>query len=110
MDNTSHFWGQKNATMSDKNAVKEFGITKEEIVDAVNAGELQYRWGSTHGNPWLRLLRVEVEQFVERKHGAGFLLEKKNKKELAEINKELKELKSRIAELEARKQEIMESV
>jgi len=108
MDRTSHLWGQKNATLSDKSAEKEYCISRKEILEAINAGEIQFREGSMHGNPWFRLLRVEVEQLVERKHGVGYLKEKKNKKELSEINKELKQLKARAAELEARKIEIME--
>ena len=43
MDNTSHLWGQKNASLSDKSAEKEYGITRKEIYEAVNAGELQFR-------------------------------------------------------------------
>ena len=108
MDNTSRLWGQKNATLSDKTAEKEYGISRREIIDAINAGELQFREGSMHGYPWYRLLRVEVEQLVEKKYGAAHLKEKKTKKELAEINKELKSLRSRVAELEARKQELLE--
>ena len=108
MDSTSYLWGQKNATLSDKSAEKEYGISRKEILEAINAGEIQFREGSTHGNPWFRLLRVEVERFVERKHGIGYLKEKKSKKELSEINKELKQLNARIAELEARKHDLIE--
>ncbi|MDQ1358924.1 MAG: hypothetical protein QOG44_3297 [Acidimicrobiaceae bacterium] len=32
-----------------------------EILAAIDAGHLQYRVSSIHGNPWLRLLRQEVE-------------------------------------------------
>jgi hypothetical protein len=107
MDNTTYLWGQKNATLSDKSAEKEYGITRKEIIDAINAGDLQYREGSTHGNPWLRLLRFEVENYIAKKHGANYLKEKKAKKELSEINKELKALNARISELENRKKELL---
>jgi hypothetical protein len=106
MNSTSHLWGQKNATLSDKNAEKEYGISRKEIIDAINSGDLQFREGSTHGNPWYRLLRVEVEKYVTEKYGNSYLHERKSKKELTEINKELKLLKSRINELEARKLEL----
>ena len=36
-------WGRKGATLSDKTARAEFGLTQDEIVAAVHAGELQYR-------------------------------------------------------------------
>ena len=106
MDSTYGLWGQKNQTLSDKTAEKEYGITYKEIIDAIRAGELQYKEGNMHGNPWLRLLRVEVERLVEKKYGAAYLKEKKNKKELSEINKELRELKKRVSELEERKKEL----
>lgn len=103
MDETYGLWGQKNATLSDKTAEKEYGIPRKEIYDAINAGELQYRESSMHGNPWYRLLRVEVEDLVKKKYGTAYLEEKKVKKELSEINKELKTLNARISELERRK-------
>ena len=107
MDNTSHLWTLKNATLSDKTAGKEYGITRDEIIDAINAGVLQYREGSMQGYPWIRLLRAEVESLVENKYGAAYLKEKKAKKELSEINKELKSLNIRISELEERKRDLL---
>jgi len=107
MDTTMNLWGQKNQTLSDKSAEKEYGISREEILDAIRAGELQFREGNIYGNPWFRLLRVEVEQLVEKKYGTLYLKEKKDKKELLEINRELKALHKRIAELEGRKNELL---
>jgi len=107
MNDTSNLWGQKNATLSDKSAEKEFGITRRGIIDAINAGELQFREGSVYGNPWFRLLRSEVEALVAKKFGSDYLKEKKAKKELSEINQELKGLNARIAELESRKRELL---
>ena len=67
-------WSRKGATLSDKTARKEFGLTQDEIVAAIDAGQLQYRVGVIHGNPWLRLLRREVEELMkttynDRAHG-----------------------------------------
>ena len=62
-------WQSKGATLSDKTARKEFGLTQDEIVQAIRARKLQYREGSMFGNPWLRLLRREVEAIVKKKHG-----------------------------------------
>ena len=72
--NYSELWTQKGATLSDKTATKEYGITRNEIIDAINAGDLQYREGSTHGSPWFRLLRVEVEAYIAKKYGAAGLI------------------------------------
>ena len=109
MDDTSNLWGIKNQTLSDKSAEKEYGISRKEIIAAINAGELQFRESSIYGNIWYRLLRVEVERLVEKKHGAGYLKERKSKKELSEINRELKKLNGRISELEKRKRELLGS-
>ena len=46
----------KGAMLSDKTARQEFGLTQDEIYDAIDAGTLQYRQAYMHGNPWLRLL------------------------------------------------------
>jgi len=50
-------WQRKGATLGDKTARLEFGLTQDEIYDAIDAGTLHYREASIHGNPWLRLLR-----------------------------------------------------
>jgi hypothetical protein len=63
-------WGRKGATLSDKTARSEFGLTQDEIIAAIDAGKLQCRSASMHGNPWLRLLRREVEELV-RVPGSG---------------------------------------
>ncbi len=60
MDDLNSEWQRKGATLSDKTARKEFGLTQDEIVQAIRAGTLLYREHSVYGNPWLRLLRREV--------------------------------------------------
>ena len=62
-------WGRKGATLSDKTARSESGLTQDKIIAAINAGKLQYRTASMHGNPWLRLLRREVEELVRSGQG-----------------------------------------
>jgi len=96
-------WQRKGATLSDKTARKEFGLTQAEIVRAIRAGKLQYRDGAMHGNPFLRLLRREVEALTKTNHGDDYLKERQAKTELARINSELKRLKTQVAALENRK-------
>ena len=60
-----------------------------------------------HGNPWLRLLRREVEMLVRKRHGANYLRNRQAKTELARINRELKRLKTQIAVLEGRKSKLI---
>jgi hypothetical protein len=99
-------WQRKGATLSDKTARKELGLTEDEIVQAIRAGKLQYRLNSMHGNPFLRLLRREVEALVKRKHGERHLKAARAKAELARINRELKRLRTLTAALEERKSKL----
>jgi hypothetical protein len=64
MDLRSAEWGRKGATLSDKTARQEYGLTQEEIYAAIDAGTLQWRPAAMHGNPFLRLLRREVEDLT----------------------------------------------
>jgi hypothetical protein len=99
-------WQRKRATLSDKTVRKEFGLTQDEIVESIRAGKLQYRCNSIHGNPFLRLLRREVEALVKEKHGDRYLQDQQAKNELASINRELKRLKTEIVTLESRKSKL----
>ena len=62
--NLDEEWRRKGATLSDKTARKKYGLTQEEILAAIDTGQLHYRVSSIHGNPWLRLLRREVEDLM----------------------------------------------
>jgi hypothetical protein len=99
-------WQRKGATLSDKNARKEFGLTQDEIYDAIEAGTLQYRQAAMHGNPWLRLLRREVEALARNKHGDGYVNQQQDKAELARVNREIRRLRSELAELEKQRSAI----
>jgi hypothetical protein len=95
-------WARKGATLSDKTARSEFGLTQHEIIAAIDAGKLQYRPGSTHGNPWLRLLRREVEELARTLHGERYLRERQARGELTHVNRELKQLRAQLTALEKR--------
>ena len=103
MNDQDSEWQRKGGTLSDKTARKEFGLTQDEIVQAIRAGKLQFRHAAMHGNPFLRLLRREVEALVEKKHGHGYLKERQSRTELARIDRELTQMRARVAELEERK-------
>jgi len=103
-------WVTKGATLSDKSARKEFGLAQEEIIGAIKDGKLQYRTNNIFGNPYLKLIRSEVEAFVHEKYGSNYLKEKKIEKELAQVNKELKMLKAQVLSLEQRKAELLASL
>lgn len=93
-------WLQKGGTLSDKTAQEELGLTKEEIMLAIRAGKVQWREGSAHGNPYLRLLRREAEALVVETHGAEYLDGHKARAELRRVDRELRRLKGQVAALE----------
>ena len=99
-------WSQKGATLSDKSARQEFGLTQQEIYEAIRAGKLQFQQNSMHGNPWFRLLRHEVEALVTEKGGQDHLHKKKFQKELADLNEEARKLKTRLKAIERRRAEL----
>ena|SRR5580658_4675482 len=107
MDDLESEWQRTGATLSDKSAQKEFGLTHDEIVQAIRDGKLQYRRNAVYGNPFLRLLRREVEALVRNKHGTDYLRQKQAQTELARINRELKRLKSQMVALEERKSKLL---
>ena len=100
-------WGRKGATLSDKTARAEFGLTQDEIIAAIRAGKLQYRAAAMHGNPWLRLIRREVEDLVSTRHGDRYLRERQARAELKQVNRELKQHRAQLAALEERQSALL---
>lgn len=103
LDYPSEEWQRKGATLSDKTARQEFGLTQDEIYDAINAGSLQYRQAAMHGNPWLRLLRREVEALARTRHGDRHVSQQQARAELKHVNREIRRLRAKLAELEERR-------
>ncbi len=103
-------WSQKGASLSDKSARQEFGLTEQEIIAAIRAGKLQFRQQNMYGNPYFRLLRHEVETLVSAKSGPAHLHQKKLQKALADIKKETRKLKARLALLEGQRVELMKEL
>ena len=65
-------WNRKGATLSDVTATKEYGVSQAFIVRGIRAGKLEYREGAIWGNPYLRVLRRQLEQYVAQdKKGNG---------------------------------------
>ena len=87
-------WSRKGATLSDKSARKEFGLTHDEIVAAIDSGQLQYRVGVIHGNPWLRLLRREVEELMDSTYTDRDHRHRRAKAELAGVDRDFEEAPS----------------
>ena len=99
-------WNRKGATLSDVTAQKEYGVGRDFIVKGIRAGKLEYREGAIWGNPYLRVLRSQLEQYIAEELGADFLSSGKNQTELRKIRQETAALKKRLEELQARRTEI----
>jgi len=56
-----------------------------------------------HGNPWLRLLRSEVEALARARHGDRYVSEQQAGAELTRANREIRRLRTELAELEERR-------
>lgn len=106
---TTEEWQRKGATLSDKNAGEAFGLSREEIVRAIRAGELQHRVGSMFGNPFLRLLRREVEALVARKRGDAYVRDQEANRELLGIDREIRGLRRKMSALEERRAALVAS-
>ena len=100
-------WSRKGATLSDKTARKEFGLTQDEIVAAIDAGQLQYRVGVIQGNPWLRLLRRELEDLMDNAYNDRDHRQRRARAELARVDRNLKKLRAEIAALEEHRTKLL---
>jgi len=109
-EETRSAWVTKGASLSDKSARKEFGLTQDEIIEGMKESKLQYRINYMHGNPYYKLIRSEVEAFVNEKYGSDYLKKKKIENELAQVKKEIRVLKSQLVSLEQRKTELLETL
>ena len=102
-------WNRKGATFSDATAQKEYGVTRDFIVKGIQAGKLEYRDGAIWGNPYLKILRNQLECYIAEELGADWLSRGKDQTELRKIKKEIAALQSRLNELQARRMELEHS-
>ena len=99
-------WNKKGATLSDVTAKKEYGVDQDFIVKGIRAGKLEYRKGAVWGNPYIRVLRSQLEQYIADELGEDHLSNHKNQTELRKIKKEMAGLKKKLKELEMRRTEL----
>ena len=99
-------WNRKGATLSDVTAKKEYGVDREFIIRGIRAGKLEYREGVMWGNPYLRILRSQLEKYVSEEFGQEKLAKEKSMTELRKTKRDINKLKKMLKELEARKKEL----
>jgi hypothetical protein len=103
-------WNRKGATLSDVTAKAEYSVSQDFIVKGIQTGKLEYRQGSVWGNPYLRVLRSQLEKYIAEEFGEDYLLRVKNQTELRRVKKELSDLKKRLEGLQKRKNELEASL
>jgi len=103
-------WNRKGATLSDVTAKKEYGVDRDFIVMGIRAGKLEYREGSIWGNPYLRLLRSQLERYIIEELGSNHLSVVKGQTELRKVKNEIRTLKKRLNELQAKKTELEKQI
>jgi hypothetical protein len=103
-------WNRKGATLSDVTAKAEYGVSRDFIVKGIQTGKLEYRDGAIWGNPYLRVLRSQLEKYIAEGLGEDYLLRVKNQTELRRVKKEMSDLKKRLEGLQERKHELESSL
>ena len=103
-------WNQKGRTLSDVTAKKEYGVDRDFIIKGIESGNLEYRNGSIWGNPYIKVLRRQLEEFIVSELGPEYLARVKNKSELRKVRKEISDTKKRLDELQIQKVELEKSL
>ena len=103
-------WNRKGATLSDVTAKAEYGVNREFIIKGIQTGKLEYRDGAIWGNPYLRILKSQLEEYIADELGKEYLIKVKNELELRKIKKEISDIKKKLNLLQIRKLEIEKSM
>ena len=103
-------WNRKGSTLSDVTAKKEYGVDRDFIIRGIQTEKLEYRDGSIWGNPYIRILRSQLEDYIVAELGAGYLAKVKNEFELRTIKKQISATKKKLKALELRKKELESSM
>ncbi len=103
-------WNRKGAALSDATAKTEYGVGRDFIVEGIRKNKLEYRDGAMWGNPYLRILRSQLESYIVEELGEDYLVNIKSDTELRKVKKEISVLKKKLAALLDRKAELEASL
>ncbi len=103
-------WNRKGATLSDVTAKAIYGVSREFIIKGIETGRLEYREGAIWENPYLRILRSQLERYITEQLGEDYLVRVKSQTELGRIKKEIAELKKKLDGLQKRQTYLEESL
>jgi hypothetical protein len=99
-------WNRKGATLSHVTAKTEYGVGEDFIVKGIRAGKLEWREGAIWGNPYIRILRSQLEKYITEQLGEEYLVKIKGQTELRKIKKDISELKKKLDALQNRRTEL----
>jgi len=99
-------WNRKGASLSDVTAHEEYKVDSDFIIKGIEAGNLEFRYASVWGSPFIKVLRRQLEEYITAELGSEYLEKAKGKTELRKIKKEIAEIKQKLSELQARKAEL----
>jgi len=85
-------------------------VSYDFIVQGIRAGALEHRDGAVWGNPYLRVLRSQLEHYIAAELGSEYLARTKAQIELAAVKKETADIRKRLAFLETRKVELERAI
>lgn len=99
-------WTKKGVALSDVTAESEYGVSRDFIIKGIKTADLEYRNGEMWGNPYLRILRSQLEKYISKELGDAYLVKVKHQAELCEVKKNIASLKKKLKVLESRKTDI----
>ncbi len=76
----------------------------------IKAGKLECRKGVMWGNPYLGLLKSQLEKYIDEEPGHDRLSNVKKQAELKKIKKEIANLRKRLNKLQAQKMELEKQI
>ncbi len=103
-------WTRKGATLSEMTAEAEYGVDRDFIIKGIRSAKLEYRNGVMWGNPYLRILRSQLEKYIAEELGEDYLVQARAQTELRKVKKEISDLKKRLSALQQRKADLEESL
>jgi hypothetical protein len=96
-------WTQKGASLTDGTAREDYGVPRKFLIEGIRAGALEVREASIHGNPSLRILGRQLEDYIALRFGADYLASAKSNTEMRQVVREIGGLRRKLRALEARK-------
>ena len=91
-------------------AKAEYGVDRDFIIKGIETGKLEYRDGAIWGNPYIRILRSQIENYIAKELGQDYLLSVKAQTELRRIRKEISELNKKLNLLQDREADLEKSL